>query len=269
MVCGTSVASAQSQVDLFPFKDASLFEPDSVDNPLAGGGGDLFVGRTGSQRLRRGMISFDVAGAVPSGSVITSVVIRLEMSQSNAGDADIRVHRILADWGEGTAVGQGGGGAGAPARLGDATWTHRFLGGEPWINEGGDFAPEVLTTLTVGGPGSYQFSSAGLASAVQDMLDHPEQNFGFMFIGPEQPSILSAKRFRSREFSTQSVRPKITIEYTPPCVADWNQDGGIDGDDVIAFFADWDASDADVDGSGGTDGDDVIVFFGAWDSNCT
>ena len=52
------------------------------------------------------------------------------------------------------------------------------------------------------------------------------------------------------------------------CYADYTNDGGIDGDDVISFFADWDAANtcADVDLSGGVDGDDVIAFFGAWDA---
>jgi hypothetical protein len=55
------------------------------------------------------------------------------------------------------------------------------------------------------------------------------------------------------------------------CFADYNNDEGIDGDDVIAFFADWDTnrSCADVDNSDGVDGDDVIAFFGAWDANGT
>jgi len=52
------------------------------------------------------------------------------------------------------------------------------------------------------------------------------------------------------------------------CFSDYDNNGGIDGDDVIAFFADWDAAGAcaDVDASGGVDGDDVILFFGAWDA---
>ncbi|MFZ4574668.1 MAG: hypothetical protein ACOYN0_09740 [Phycisphaerales bacterium] len=55
------------------------------------------------------------------------------------------------------------------------------------------------------------------------------------------------------------------------CFADFNNDGGIDGDDVITFFGDWDSNGpcADVDGSGGTDGDDVIAFFSLWDSGGT
>jgi hypothetical protein len=54
------------------------------------------------------------------------------------------------------------------------------------------------------------------------------------------------------------------------CIGDYNCDGGVDGDDVIAFFSAWDASDAagDINLDGGVDGDDVIAFFGAWDTGC-
>lgn len=52
------------------------------------------------------------------------------------------------------------------------------------------------------------------------------------------------------------------------CFADYNNDEGIDGDDVIAFFADWDNNVlcADCDASDGVDGDDVILFFASWDN---
>jgi hypothetical protein len=54
------------------------------------------------------------------------------------------------------------------------------------------------------------------------------------------------------------------------CVGDFNCDAAVDGDDVIAFFADWDNNNiaADADGSGGVDGDDVIFFFTGWDNGC-
>ena len=52
------------------------------------------------------------------------------------------------------------------------------------------------------------------------------------------------------------------------CPSDWNGDGGVDGDDVIAFFADWDGGDGDFNRDGATDGDDVIAFFAVWDLGC-
>ncbi len=52
----------------------------------------------------------------------------------------------------------------------------------------------------------------------------------------------------------------------PPCPADYNADGGVDGGDVEAFFFDWEAgsSNADVNFDGGVDGGDLEVFFNAW-----
>jgi hypothetical protein len=54
------------------------------------------------------------------------------------------------------------------------------------------------------------------------------------------------------------------------CPADFNGDGGVDGDDVIGFFAAWDINDiaADFNNDGSVDGDDVIGFFGNWDTGC-
>jgi cytochrome c peroxidase len=54
------------------------------------------------------------------------------------------------------------------------------------------------------------------------------------------------------------------------CPADFLTDGSVDGDDVIAFFADWDSGvpSADVNEDGSTDGDDVIYFFSRWDTGC-
>lgn len=54
----------------------------------------------------------------------------------------------------------------------------------------------------------------------------------------------------------------------PPCFADYNQDGGIDGGDVEAFFADWEGGNigADLNNDGGIDGADVEAFFTAWEA---
>lgn len=52
----------------------------------------------------------------------------------------------------------------------------------------------------------------------------------------------------------------------PACFADFNEDGGIDGQDVEAFFNAWSNGEpgADVNDDGGVDGQDVEVFFVAW-----
>ncbi|MFZ4573418.1 MAG: cytochrome c peroxidase [Phycisphaerales bacterium] len=56
----------------------------------------------------------------------------------------------------------------------------------------------------------------------------------------------------------------------PVCPADYNHDAAVDGDDVIAFFGDWDTANiaADRDQNGSVDGDDVIFFYDHWDNGC-
>jgi hypothetical protein len=50
------------------------------------------------------------------------------------------------------------------------------------------------------------------------------------------------------------------------CPADYNRDGGVDGGDVGAFFADWEAGSGcgDVNADGGIDGGDIEAFFQFW-----
>ena len=57
-------------------------------------------------------------------------------------------------------------------------------------------------------------------------------------------------------------------EAAGQCPADFNQDGGVDGDDMTAFFAAWEAGEmiADVNVDGGIDGDDVTTFFLYWEA---
>lgn len=58
----------------------------------------------------------------------------------------------------------------------------------------------------------------------------------------------------------------FTIGACGPCPADFNQDGGVDGSDVEAFFASWEAGEAvaDTNVDGGVDGGDIETFFAAW-----
>ena len=54
------------------------------------------------------------------------------------------------------------------------------------------------------------------------------------------------------------------------CIADFNTDASVDGDDIIDFFTAWDSADltADLDASGSIDSDDITTFFEAWDEGC-
>jgi hypothetical protein len=67
-------------------------------------------------------------------------------------------------------------------------------------------------------------------------------------------------------FDRNITIPFVTLDAAAPCVADFNQDGGVDGLDVEVFFEAWvnaDAS-ADTNQDGGVDGTDVEIFFEQW-----
>lgn len=54
----------------------------------------------------------------------------------------------------------------------------------------------------------------------------------------------------------------------PPCAADFDNNGGVDGGDLGAFFAAFETGDpcADIDANGGVDGGDLGAFFAAFES---
>lgn len=81
-------------------------------------------------------------------------------------------------------------------------------------------------------------------------------------------------RFTAEDAGTGSLVEAAVDEFTirgvtctdATCPADFNQDGGIDGTDVEAFFSAWELGlpTADVNDDGGIDGNDVETFFIAW-----
>ena len=62
----------------------------------------------------------------------------------------------------------------------------------------------------------------------------------------------------------------VPVPSAGGCPADFNQDGGVDGADVEAFFVLWEAGDngADFNQDGGVDGADVEAFFVRWEAGC-
>jgi hypothetical protein len=72
----------------------------------------------------------------------------------------------------------------------------------------------------------------------------------------------------SEDIKAQNINMDGTLGVAFHCPADFNQDGGVDGGDVSAFFAAWESgnSAADVNADGGIDGSDVEVFFHVWEN---
>ena len=207
-----SLAVAQL-ANINPIKDNTLYQYDPAEGDVSNAlGNHFFAGETGMGELRRGVLAFDIAGNIPAGSTILGVTLSLNMSRTGLNDArNIELHKMLADWGEGTSVAPGEEGDGAPATTNDATWRHRFFDTIFWTTEGGDFSGTVSATQSVGPVGVYTWSSSQMRADVQSWLDDPASNFGWLVLGDES-DISTAKRFDTRESASP---PVLSIIYRP------------------------------------------------------
>lgn len=201
-------------VTLQPSRDNTLYEtPDGTASN--GKGARVFAGMTANGRHRRALLAFDIRSQVPAGSQITRVVLTLTVSIATSGPQAMSLHRVSTDWGEGPSLAQWfgffgrGDGAGAEAEAGDATWLHAFFPDKRWTKAGGDFDSDPDATATSGST-DVRWESAALIARVQQWLDQPSSNFGWIVIGNES-SFHTAKGFGSRESS--GTAPALMIEF--------------------------------------------------------
>jgi len=193
-------------INITPSKDNTLYQYDPADGDTSNALGlHFFAGETAMGELRRGVFAFDIAGHIPAGSTILAVTLSLNMSRTALDDPrTIELHKLLADWGEGTSIAPGEEGDGAPATPNDATWRHRFFDTIFWTNQGGDFSATVSASQSVGAIGQYTWSSAQMIADVQSWLDDPGSNFGWLVLGDES-TFLTSKRFDTRESASPPV----------------------------------------------------------------
>jgi len=286
-VCGLAAGSLGDVVSIPASRDNTMYESSSGFTSN-GAGPTFFVGSTATGQIRRGLIRFDVAAAVPAGSTITGVTMSLSMTQTISLDHPVSLHRALKDWGEGTSNAGDPGGMGAPATDDDATWIHTFRPGSFWSVPGGtgagagaDYVAAASVTIDVGdvfrrytwGP------TAAMVADAQGWLDSPAGNFGWFVIGDETQST-TAKRFGTREHPTAADRPVLDIEFTPPagvCYA--NCDGStimpvLNVNDFICFQSKYAAGDSYANCDGSTiapvlNVSDFICFLGAYAAGCS
>jgi hypothetical protein len=196
-------------------RDTTLIE--EPDGALANGAGPVFfVGRTNQREasVRRGLIYFDVAAALPKNARVESVRMTLYMSPSNSVPSQIGLHRLLAGWGEGVSSTSGGGGdLSAP---GDATWIHTFYDDGFWVKPGGHFVARASASRDVAASDYYMIESTKkMVADVRLWLAAPHRNFGWILLGDETTP-QNVKSFASREEPDPSLRPVLEVIYYPP-----------------------------------------------------
>ncbi len=205
-LCGS--AALGGTISILPSQDNSIYSESDNSNALGG----LFTGVTPSGGERRALMQFNVAGNVPAGAIINSVSLSLTQTKVGpGGTADFEFHPLMAAWGQGTSIGSGSGGS---PTSGDATWNYRLYNTDTWSSPGGDFGG-VSGTETFSGNGQYTVGSqAGLVTDVQNWLDSPGSNFGWILMNSSPPAPLptSARQFASSE--SGSGQPTLTIDFS-------------------------------------------------------
>lgn len=264
----TTLALA-TEVTLAPSQDNTLIGPGSGGTSNGSGDG-IYSGQIGffggSEVLRRGLLQFDLS-AIPAGATITSVTLNLSIVKTpNNNEGIYAVHRCNESWGEGASSTPGG--RGAPAETDDATWTQRFHPSTPWSVAGGDFESDSSGAAAMSGLGDYQIVGDGLLDDVQVWLDNPEQNNGWVLVGPEDVQ-KSARKFASREYFDVSKRPSLVVTYEEPggTPGDFNGDGSVGGADLGLLLAVWGPCPGcpeDLNGDGVVDGGDIGLLLANW-----
>lgn len=129
-------------------------------------------------------------------------------------------------------------------------------------------------TAVAGGPAVLQFQINGTlvgSSRTLPAVTREWVSLSTRWTAPEDVTSiqLAIRNLNTAFFPNDFYIDEISmIALVPPCPADFNQDGGVDGSDVEAFFAAFESGDdsADVNQDGGITGEDVESFFIVWEA---
>lgn len=198
-------------------RDNSIF---SDANTLSNGSGDhIFAGNTAAGQTRRALIRFDLQNLLPPDAVINNVTLELVTSRTRAQPANRvqSLHRLTADWGEGSEDAFGPEGMGTNGMPGTATWDSNFLGTSFWTTLGGDFSPTASASVQAGGINqTTAWSSAGMVADVEAWLASPSSNFGWALLGNESVFTTAVRYYSAdnNEGAPLNQKPRLTIDYT-------------------------------------------------------
>jgi spore coat protein A len=208
-----SVAVLAATATIMPSADNTLAQ--ELPDNSSGQCDSIFSGLTdnGAGTARRALLQFDIAAAIPPGSIINSVTLNMAVTRgTNHVDSTFTLHRVTTAWGEGAnTCGVRGGGQGEPALAGSATWNSAVHNLNPaWGNPGGDFDPTPSGSSLVNTATPVWSSTVAMVTDVQDWLDNPSTNFGWILIGDEVNKT-TTRRFDSRE---GAIPATLVVDYT-------------------------------------------------------
>jgi len=250
-VLSAGAASARAnQVQIGAAQDATLLGgSDATTNQSLADPG-IFVGTDGEGNPKRGLIEFNIAGSIPAGATITGVTLQMTVGQvagSGGGGSGgttapetISLYNESQAWGQPTNIAGattfGGTGHGAAPDPGDATWNYAFYSTTPWTTAGGDWTsslPDLADTAVTGTLSSFSWSSAAMVTDVQNWLNNPSANFGWIIKNADETDIRTFRAFWSAQGAAANddpaLAPQLTVTYTanPPATAYWSGAAGL------------------------------------------
>ncbi len=201
------------QLDLDPVEDGTLYE-DFFGDLANGAGGQAFVGDNASNEIRRAVLRFDFSMA-PPGQRVSKATLEFSvdrMSPSGPSSRPMGIHRLHTPWTTGDSDAGDPGGGGEQPEFGDATWIHSSYPGSFWGTLGGDFDPVMTTGVTINSMTRYSISNVDLRDDVQNWIDNPGQNHGWLFKMNDEGSN-SVVRIGTSENMDFALRPKLILEF--------------------------------------------------------
>jgi hypothetical protein len=197
------MAGYARSVSVHPVADTTITQKSSLKpNTLDVG----TTGPSGGTKSSRSLIKFDIAGNIPSNATITSAALTLTVVDVPATPANsiFDMRAVLLNWSET-----------------DATWTNRLIA-TPWSVLGGaigvDFSNKISQTNFFGNAtGLSTFvSSSNLVADVQNWLQNPDANFGWVIISELQGTPFTQRTFASREDTANAAT--LLVQYTVPAL---------------------------------------------------
>jgi len=201
LICTASFTRADT-ISLNPIADSAISEgdPDTPQGTL----GILVAGTTGPNEgatRNRALLKFDLAAVIPSNATVTSAALKVTVVSTSPLVTNLwfSLHKVAADWSEAA-----------------VTWTNRLQPPAPWIIQGGDFATSVTQSNLITGVGAFTFiSNPEMVADVQNWVRAPASNFGWVLLCQLEDLEKSIRKFGSREYSTNSSRPSLEVQFTP------------------------------------------------------
>lgn len=209
------VASGESRaatVSVTPVADSYIKEPSPFGSPNTPPD-EFATGATAAVNIQsyrmRGLMRFDLGAAIPAGAIVRSVSLSIRVTKkpvTGAENSSFELRRVLQDWDET-----------------NVSWSERNTGiqwGTPGALGLSDLASESSAVVQVRDLGAYTFATSSvLVSDVQGWVDSPGTNFGWMIRSQSEGVPRTVRFIASRESSTVSNRPTLTIDFDVPAAA--------------------------------------------------